>query len=73
MRRLIAVGSRKKSVKVQGSNFILLGIARAEVKISDIAEAQSYALEPDRSLDDPIQKALNRFGLMALTSPRSGM
>jgi hypothetical protein len=58
----IAVGSRKKSVKVQGSNFILLGIARAEVKISDIAEAQSYALEPDRSLDDPIQKTLDRYG-----------
>jgi hypothetical protein len=58
----IIVGSRKKSVKVQGSNFVLLGIARAEVKISDIAEAQSYALEPDRSLDDPIQKALNRYG-----------
>ena len=59
----IPVGSRKKSVKVQGSNFVLLGIARAEVKISDVAEAQSYALEPDRSLDDPIQKALNRYGL----------
>jgi hypothetical protein len=58
----IAVGSRKKSVKVQGSNFVLLGIARAEVKISDIAEAQSFALEPDRSLEDPIQKALDRYG-----------
>lgn len=58
----ILVGPRKKSVKVQGSNYVLIGMARAEVRVSDVAEARSYALEPDRSLDDPIQKALNRYG-----------
>ena len=58
----ISIGPRKKSLKVQGSNFVLLGVARAEIKMSEILEAKNYVLEPDSSLDDPIQKTLNRYG-----------
>ena len=58
----IYIGPRKKSLKVQGSNFVLVGIARAEIKISDVMEAKNFAPEPDPSLDDSIQKILNRYG-----------
>ncbi|MFM8843406.1 MAG: hypothetical protein ACKOFJ_04185, partial [Actinomycetota bacterium] len=58
----LVVGPRSKSVRVSGANFTLVGMASANVQISDISTAQSFALEPDRSLDDPIQKNLNRYG-----------
>ena len=58
----IVVGSRNKSVKVTGSNFVLVGVASAKAQITNVGEAQAFASEPDRSLDDPIQKVLNRYG-----------
>jgi len=59
------VGPRKKSVRVSGSNFTLLGIASVITQISEVTTAQSFALEPDRSLEEPIQKTLNRYGFSA--------
>jgi hypothetical protein len=56
------VGQRNKSVRVSGSNFTLLGIASATAQISEVTTAQSFATEPDRSLEEPIQKTLNRYG-----------
>jgi len=61
----ILVGPRNKSARVSGSNFVLLGLASATVKISDVADAQIFATELDPSLDDPIQKNLNRYGFRA--------
>ena len=58
----IVVGSRRKSVKVTGNNFVLIGVAEATVQISNIGAAQNSALETDRSLDDPIQKTLSKYG-----------
>ena len=61
----ILVGPRNRSARVSGSNFVLLGLASATVKISDVADAQIFATELDPSLDDPIQKNLNRYGFRA--------
>ena len=58
----LLLGSRNKSVKVSGSNFVLVGVASAQAQISNVGDAQAFASEPDRSLDDPIQKVLNRYG-----------
>jgi len=58
----IVVGARNKSVKVAGSNFVLVGVASAKAQITNVGDAQAFASEPDRSLDDPIQKTLNRYG-----------
>ena len=58
----IDVGPRKKSVRISGSNFTLVGIASAKVQLSDVSTAQSFAADPDRSLDEPIQKTLNKYG-----------
>lgn len=58
----LTIGQRSKSVRISGSNFTLVGVASANVQISDITTAQSFALEPDRSLDEPVQKTLNKYG-----------
>jgi hypothetical protein len=58
----LSVGTRKKSVKVTGSNFLLVGVGNASLTITGIKEAQTTAISPDKSLDDPIQKNLNRYG-----------
>jgi hypothetical protein len=52
----------KKTVKISGSNFTLIGVAQVELKISDLVNAQNSAPEPDYSLDDPAQKILNKYG-----------
>ena len=49
-------------MKVAGSNFVLVGVASAKAQITNVGDAQAFASEPDRSLDDPIQKTLNRYG-----------
>jgi hypothetical protein len=58
----VEVGPRKKSVRVSGSNFTLVGIAVAKVQLSNVSTAQSFASDPDRSLEEPIQKTLNKYG-----------
>lgn len=58
----VVVGARNKSVKVTGSNFVLVGVASAKALITNVGDAQAFATEPDRSLDDPIQIILNRYG-----------
>lgn len=58
----VEVGPRKKSVRVSGSNFTLVGVAVAKVQLSNVSTAQSFASDPDRSLDEPIQKTLNKYG-----------
>jgi hypothetical protein len=58
----LSIGARKKSVKIAGSSFVLVGIASASVAISGVGPAQAFASAPDKSLDEPIQKTLNGFG-----------
>ena len=57
----ILVGS-KKTVKISGSNFILIGVAQTELKITGLTNASNSVTEPDYSLDDAIQKGLNKYG-----------
>ncbi|NDE71504.1 MAG: hypothetical protein EB054_02150, partial [Actinobacteria bacterium] len=56
------LGDRKSSVKISGSNFTLVGVATAELKIVGLTNSQNSATDQDPSLDDPIQKALNKYG-----------
>lgn len=58
----ISLGNRAKTAKVTGSNFVLIGIARAKVTITNISDANFFASESDPSLEEPIQSVLNRYG-----------
>jgi len=58
----VFLGDRKSSVKISGSNFTLVGIATAELKITGLANSQNSIADQDPSLDDPIQKALGKYG-----------
>lgn len=58
----LLIGQRNRNVRISGANFTLVGIASARVQISEVSPAQSFNVEQDRSLEDPIQKTLNRYG-----------
>ena len=58
----ISLGNRAKTAKVTGSNFVLIGIARAKVTITNISDVNFFASESDPSLEEPIQSVLNRYG-----------
>ena len=56
------LGDRKTSVKISGTNFTLVGIATAELKISSLVNTQNSSTDQDPSLDDAVQKSLNKYG-----------
>lgn len=58
----IELGSRKRTVKISGSNFALVGAVTAEVALSENSEIKATFQDADRSLDDPIQKVLSKYG-----------
>lgn len=58
----LVVGKARRSVRVSGSNFVLIGVANAAVQVTDVGQATSYVRALDRSLEDPIQQQLNRYG-----------
>lgn len=58
----IDLGNRKKTVKVSGSNFSLIGLVTATVQLSEIKEIKAPFKDTDRSLEDPIQMVLSKYG-----------
>jgi hypothetical protein len=58
----INLGNRAKTAKVTGSNFVLVGMATANINISNIVAASFFTSEPDPSLEEPIQSVLSRYG-----------
>jgi hypothetical protein len=62
----IAIGDRGKVIRVTGTNFVYAGVARFEAKVGEFKAITLGPEFPDPSLDDPIQKSMNRFGFNAL-------
>ena len=60
--QVIAIGSRNRVLRVAGSNFVFGGIATVDFKISEFKPLAKTVEFPDPSLNEPIQKAMSRFG-----------
>jgi len=61
----IALGARKKVVRVQGSNFIFAGIAQLDFTLGKFEPLAKTVEFPDPSLTDPIQKNMSALGFNA--------
>ncbi len=60
--QVVSLGSSNKVLRVAGSNFVFGGIANVEFKIGEFKPLAKTEEFPDPSLDEPIQKAMSRFG-----------
>ena len=58
----IEVGSARKVVRIQGSNFIFAGLASLDFKISAFVPLAKSVEFPDPSLTEPAQKELSSLG-----------
>ncbi len=61
----IDLGAKSKLIRVTGSNFTLVGIAKVETGFSNLKEISLKARPEDPSLDDPIQLKMSKFGFNA--------
>jgi hypothetical protein len=52
----------RKTLRVSGKDFVLVGLLRGSVKIEGLEKAQRASQYLDNSLDSPAQKSLSRFG-----------
>jgi hypothetical protein len=59
---VLDVGSRSRVVRVAGNNFIFGGLAKLNSKISEFSAMSQGREITDSTLEDPIQKEMNRFG-----------
>jgi hypothetical protein len=62
---VIDIGTRKRVVRVSGSNFTLAGIATVNVSISNLREAPRTPGATDPSLTEAIQKNMYKYGFNA--------
>lgn len=58
----VSVGTTNKVIRISGSNFVFGGLTKFEAKISEFKAISRGPDIPDPSLDEPIQKSMNRFG-----------
>jgi hypothetical protein len=58
----VNLGARNKVVRVSGRNFVFGGLAKFAVKVGEFKEIAKGPEFPDPSLDEPVQKAMSRFG-----------
>jgi hypothetical protein len=61
----IAIGARKKVVRIQGSNFIFAGIAQLDFTLGKFEPLAKSVEFPDPSLVEPIQKSMSELGFSA--------
>jgi hypothetical protein len=61
----VNLGNRKSTVKISGSNFVLVGIAQIDLRFSGLNDSQNSVNPGDSSLDDPVQKILDKYGFNA--------
>jgi hypothetical protein len=52
----------RKTLRVSGKDFVLVGLLKGSVKIEGLEKAQRASQYLDNSLDSPAQKSLSRFG-----------
>ena len=58
----VTVGKVKRSVRIDGQNFTLYGLAKVSIQLGQISDVLRQAHPTDISLDNPAQVALSRFG-----------
>ena len=58
----ISIGTKNKVVRVSGKNFVFGGLTKFSGKIGVFQPISKGPEFPDPSLDEPIQKAMSRFG-----------
>ncbi len=62
---VVDLGTRKKVLRVMGSNFTLVGIASLDLSITGLKEFARLPSAYDASLSDKVQQNLARFGFVA--------
>jgi len=58
----IEIGARNKVLRIQGSNFTLVGISRVDLSITEAKETPRLPVPQDPTLSDATQVALSRMG-----------
>jgi hypothetical protein len=58
----VDIGPRNRVLRVSGSNFTLIGIARVDLALSNQREMARLPSASDPSLSEPIQKSMARYG-----------
>jgi hypothetical protein len=58
----VDIGPRNRVLRVSGSNFTLIGIAKVDLALSNQREMARLPSASDPSLSEPIQKSMARYG-----------
>ncbi len=58
----IEIGARNKVLRIQGSNFTLVGISRVDLSITEAKETPRLPVPQDPTLNDSTQVALSKMG-----------
>jgi hypothetical protein len=58
----VTLGKRNQVVRISGSNFTLVGLAKLDVSIDKLVDIDRTPPKVDESLADPIQKGLSALG-----------
>ena len=61
----VDIGPRNRVLRVSGSNFTLIGIARVDLALSNQREMARLPSASDSSLSEPIQKSIARYGFVS--------
>jgi hypothetical protein len=61
----VDIGPRNKVLRVSGSNFTLIGIAKVDLVLSNQREMARLPSASDPSLSEPIQKSMARYGFIS--------
>ena len=61
----VDIGPRNRVLRVSGSNFTLIGIAKVDLALSNQREMARLPSASDPSLSEPIQKSMARYGFVS--------
>ena len=61
----VDIGPRNRVLRVSGSNFTLIGIAKVDLALSNQKEMARLPSASDPSLSEPIQKSMARYGFVS--------
>jgi hypothetical protein len=61
----VDIGPRNRVLRVSGSNFTLIGIAKVDLSLSNQREMARLPSASDPSLSEPIQKSMARYGFVS--------
>jgi hypothetical protein len=58
----VETGSSRKTIRVTGKNFVLIGVAQSKLAIEPSVSIERSPTIEDPTLSDPIQRTLSKFG-----------